>query len=122
MIPELVVPSLEGFNLKPYVTYESENVTQEEFTAKDLFTVVYGGKIQEDFKNGKLTPDGEPLHPSEEEKLTPEEAEIRAAKTGADMFDVDKDEVIAEYKKMHLQSKIKAAENNKKYLRFSDNQ
>lgn len=85
MIPELIVPSLKGFNLKPYVSYKV-NVKQRPFTAKDLFNYVYADKIKKDYKNGELNSKGEPLNPNEYEKLTPEEARLRAEKTGADIF------------------------------------
>lgn len=86
MIPELVVPNLEGFELKPYVSYRTPEIKSEEFTAKHLFNEVYASKINEDFKKGQLTPEGQPLNPSENEQLTPREAEIRAGKTGTDLF------------------------------------
>lgn len=86
MIPEIIVPSLDGFMLKPYVTYRTQEVTQSEFTAQELFNVIYHEKIVQDFEKGKLGPDGEPLEPSENEKLTPEMARARASSTGADMF------------------------------------
>lgn len=87
MIPELIVPSLEGFNLKPYVSYRVEQFTQPGLTAEDLFNEVYSKKIEEDFANGQLDENGEPLNPSEYEKLTPQEAKENAAKTGCDIFD-----------------------------------
>ena len=34
LIPQLVVPDLEGFQLKPYVAYNVPEVTQSEFTAE----------------------------------------------------------------------------------------
>lgn len=86
MIPELIVPDLKDFKLKPYVSYRSLDVYQEPFTPQDLFYAVYGSKIQEDFNKGQLAPDGEPLNPSPEEKLTPKEARAQASKAGADMF------------------------------------
>ena len=86
MIPELIVPNLEGFTLKPYVTYKSEDVYQEEFTAKNLFDAVYAPKIAEDFKNGKLNSSGEALNPSAEESLTVKEARDNASKPCSDMF------------------------------------
>ncbi|CAB3370330.1 Hypothetical predicted protein [Cloeon dipterum] len=86
MIPELIVPDLEGFKLKPYVSYRVADVVQSEFTSQDLFDAVYSKKIVQDFKEGKLSEDGQPLEYSEEEKLTPEEAFRRARKTGSDLF------------------------------------
>ncbi|CAK9801964.1 39S ribosomal protein L41, mitochondrial [Anthophora quadrimaculata] len=90
MIPELIVPSLEDFHLKPYVSYRVPNFTKREYTAKDLFDIVYADKIKEDYKNSQLGPNGEPLNPSEHEKMTPEEAKNRADKTGTDLFQVEK--------------------------------
>ncbi|XP_024226329.1 39S ribosomal protein L41, mitochondrial [Bombus impatiens] len=89
MIPELIVPSLENFHLKPYVSYKVTNVKKREYTAKDLFNLVYADKIKKDFKEGQLNPDGEPLNPNEYEALTPEEARIRAEMTGTDIFQMD---------------------------------
>ncbi|XP_034189681.2 mitochondrial ribosomal protein L41 [Osmia lignaria lignaria] len=92
MIPELVVPSMKNFNLKPYVSYNCMDVKQREFTAKDLFNFVYAEKIKQDYKNNQLNKDGEPLNPSEYEQLTPEEARLRAEKTGTDIFTPTKEE------------------------------
>lgn len=86
MIPELVVPSLKNFHLKPYVSYRVSGITRRAYTPKDLFNLVYADKISQDFKEGHLGPDGEPLNPSEYEKMTPEEAKIKADQTGTDLF------------------------------------
>lgn len=72
--------------LKPYVSYRTPDVVQSEFTPKDLFNAVYSEKIVNDFKNGKITETGEPLEPSPEEQLAPEEAYVQARKTGTDIF------------------------------------
>ncbi|KAL0114061.1 hypothetical protein PUN28_011402 [Cardiocondyla obscurior] len=90
MIPQLIIPSLEGFKLKPYVSYKAERITEPEFTAQDLFDVVYSKKIKEDFANGQLDESGNPLNPSEYEKLTPQQAKDQAGKTGCDLFDEKK--------------------------------
>ncbi|XP_072754149.1 large ribosomal subunit protein mL41 [Anoplolepis gracilipes] len=87
MIPELIVPSLEGFTLKPYVSYRVEEFTEPQLTAQDLFNAVYSKKIKEDFANNQLDENGEPLNPSEYEKLTPQQAKDNASKTGCDIFD-----------------------------------
>ncbi|XP_029665533.1 39S ribosomal protein L41, mitochondrial [Formica exsecta] len=87
MVPELIVPSLEGFTLKPYVSYRVENFTEPEFTAQDLFDAVYSNKIKEDFANNQLAENGEPLNPSDYEKLTQQQAKDNASKTGCDIFD-----------------------------------
>ncbi|CAH0720415.1 unnamed protein product, partial [Brenthis ino] len=86
MIPELIVPDLKDCKLKPYVSYKAEDVIQSEFTSQNLFDAVYSRKIVTDFKEGKLDANGEPLEPSEEEKLRPEEAVQRAKQTGSDIF------------------------------------
>ncbi|KMQ97164.1 39s ribosomal protein mitochondrial [Lasius niger] len=87
MVPELIVPSLEGFTLKPYVSYRVEKFTEPEFTAQDLFDAVYSKKIKEDFANNQLNENGEPLNPNEYEKLTPQQAKDNASKTGCDIFE-----------------------------------
>lgn len=80
MEPELVVPDLEGFELKPYVSYRAEEVQTEPFTAKELFESVYEDSIIEDFENNKL----------DEYNVSPEEiddARLKALQTGADLFE-----------------------------------
>ncbi|XP_076661877.1 mitochondrial ribosomal protein L41 [Halictus rubicundus] len=86
MIPEIIVPSLKDFDLKPYVSYKVKEVENREFTAKDLFDLVYAKKIKADFAENQLDSNGEPLNPSEYEKLTPYEAKLRAEQTGTDIF------------------------------------
>lgn len=86
MIPELVVPDLEGCKMKPYVSYRSTRVVQSEFTPQDLFNAVYADKIRSDFEAGKLDDNGNPLEPNELELLTPKEALDLASKTGSDLF------------------------------------
>ncbi|KAF9788884.1 hypothetical protein SFRURICE_018460 [Spodoptera frugiperda] len=86
MIPELIVPDLKDFDLKPYVSYKAADVIQSEFTPQQLFDAVYSKKIVTDFKQGKLDEDGFPLEPSEDEKLQPDEAVRRAKRTGSDIF------------------------------------
>ena len=44
---------------------------------RDLFNVIYGSKIVQDFKEGKLDREGNPLEPSPLEQLAPEEVCIR---------------------------------------------
>ncbi|OAD59002.1 39S ribosomal protein L41, mitochondrial [Eufriesea mexicana] len=93
MIPELVVPSLKDFHLKPYVSYRATGITKREYTAKDLFNLVYANKIRQDFKKGQLDENGESLNPSEYEKMTAEEARIKAEMTGSDKFQVKRGDV-----------------------------
>jgi len=86
LIPELIVPDLTDFKLKPYVSYRVKDVVQSEFTAKDLFNACYADKIVEDFKKNNLNDNGDPTAPSFEEILNTEEAFLRARKTGCDIF------------------------------------
>merc|ERR1711964_432158 len=53
-VPELVVPDLSECDLKPYVSYKAASAPVDEFTSQELFDSVYGRKIVDDFKNGKL--------------------------------------------------------------------
>ncbi|XP_028171068.1 39S ribosomal protein L41, mitochondrial [Ostrinia furnacalis] len=86
MIPELIVPDLKNCDLKPYVSYRAADVIQSEFTAQQLFDAVYSKKIVTDYKEGKLDVEGNPLEPSKEEKLQPEEAVAAARRTGSDLL------------------------------------
>ncbi|KOB77540.1 Mitochondrial ribosomal protein L41 [Operophtera brumata] len=86
MIPEIIVPDLTNFNLKPYVSYKAADVIQSEFTPQQLFDAVYSKKIVLDYKQGKLDEEGRPLEPSDEEQLQPEEAVAKAKRTGSDIF------------------------------------
>ena len=106
MIPEIMVPDLTGFQvcmlvflelkhylisflffqLKPYVSYRAEDVVIPPLTPEDLFAQVYGSKITADYEKGKLGPDGQPLEPSSEELLTPEEAKARVMRLSSDII------------------------------------
>lgn len=85
-VPEMIVPDLTNFNLKPYVSYRTSNVVQSEFTPEDLFNAVYSTKILDDWNKKQLNEDGTSKKPSEEELLDAEEAFVRARKTGSDYF------------------------------------
>lgn len=85
-IPQIIVPDLTGCQLKPYVSYKAPEVIQSEFTSQDLFNAVYAEKIIDDFKNKRINDDGSPVQPSDNEKLTSDEAWMRARKTGSDIF------------------------------------
>lgn len=80
MEPELIVPDLTDFKLKPYVSHKTEEVYTKPFTAKDLFDRVYSTKVEEAFKRDKL----EELQVPEEQI---DEARLRALQTGADLFE-----------------------------------
>lgn len=86
MVPELIVPDLEGCKMKPYVSYKCPDVVQSEFTSQDLFNAIYAEKIVEDFKQGELNADGTSKAPLPAEMLTKEEAYQNARKTGSDIF------------------------------------
>ncbi|XP_056149403.1 39S ribosomal protein L41, mitochondrial [Lampris incognitus] len=52
MIPEFVVPNLEGFKLKPYVSYRTPDGTDPPLTAESLFAEVVAPQIKKDFEEG----------------------------------------------------------------------
>lgn len=54
MKPELVVPDLKGFDLKPYVTYKAGDVDMPELTARDLYDLTYGDRLRMEFEAGEL--------------------------------------------------------------------
>lgn len=86
MIPDLIVPDLTDFKLKPYVSYRTSEFTQTQFTAEDLFNAVYSSKIVNDWNKKQLNEDGTSKQPSADELLEADEAFIRAKKTGSDIF------------------------------------
>lgn len=86
MIPDLIVPDLTDFDLKPYVSYRTKPFTQTEFTTEDLFNAVYSGKIIDDWNKKHLNEDGTSKDPSVDELLEPELAWLRARQTGSDIF------------------------------------
>ncbi|XP_005802205.1 39S ribosomal protein L41, mitochondrial [Xiphophorus maculatus] len=57
MIPEFVVPHLEGFKLKPYVSYRSPAGTEPPLTAESLFEQVVAPQITRDFRKGTFNKD-----------------------------------------------------------------
>ena len=85
-VPELVVPDLSECELRPYVSYATEDVYQDELTSQDLFNVIYGRKIIEDFKTNKLDADGNSVEPSALEQMSPDNAAMLARQTGSDIF------------------------------------
>ncbi|XP_071754562.1 large ribosomal subunit protein mL41 [Centroberyx gerrardi] len=52
MIPEFVVPNLEGFKLRPYVSYRTPRGTEPPLTTESLFAEVVAPQIQKDFEEG----------------------------------------------------------------------
>lgn len=95
MVPQLIVPNLEGFELKAYVSYRSPDVTQTEFTAEDLFYEVYAPKMVDDWNNKKLDENGQPNEPSKEELMDADDAILAARKTGSDIFQTEKQSGLA---------------------------
>lgn len=57
MIPEFVVPNLEGFKLKPYVSYRSPRGTLPPVTAQSLFAEVAAPRIKKDIEEGTFSED-----------------------------------------------------------------
>lgn len=55
MIPEFVVPNLEGFKLKPYVSYRCPSGTEPPITAESLFDEVVAPQIKKEFKEGTFS-------------------------------------------------------------------
>ncbi|CAF1555709.1 unnamed protein product [Rotaria magnacalcarata] len=54
MEPELVVPDLTDFKLKPYVSYDVTDIKQGQFLARDLFNATYAKSIADEFKRGQI--------------------------------------------------------------------
>lgn len=90
LIPQIVVPDLKGFDLKPYVSYRAPEVYQSEFTPEDLFYSIYANKIIDDWNNKKINEDGTSKEPSSNELLDSYGAQQRARQTGSDIFKADK--------------------------------
>ncbi|XP_061672054.1 large ribosomal subunit protein mL41 [Syngnathoides biaculeatus] len=72
MIPEFVVPNLDGFKLKPYVSYRTPKGIEPPVTAESLFAEVVAPHIKKDFNEGiydnvQLEKYG--FEPTQEEKL-----------------------------------------------------
>ncbi|XP_056313739.1 39S ribosomal protein L41, mitochondrial isoform X2 [Danio aesculapii] len=57
MIPEFVVPNLEGFNLKAYVSYKTPAGTEEPMTPEKLFNEVVAPQIKRDIEEGVFSED-----------------------------------------------------------------
>lgn len=80
MEPELIVPDLTGFELKPYVSYRTEEVDTKPFTAKELFEEVYASKVERAYLEKSV----EHLDVSQEQI---DAARLSAMQTGADLFE-----------------------------------
>ncbi|XP_038062417.1 39S ribosomal protein L41, mitochondrial-like [Patiria miniata] len=55
MIPEIVVPNLDGFTLKPYVSHKCPDTEQPAITARELFDACIAPQVRADFKAGKYS-------------------------------------------------------------------
>ncbi|XP_041958028.1 39S ribosomal protein L41, mitochondrial [Alosa alosa] len=72
MIPEFVVPSLEGFKLRPYVSYRAPEGTEPVLTPKTLFSQTVAPQIKKDIEEGTFDMDNLEkygLDPKQEGKL-----------------------------------------------------
>lgn len=86
MEPELIVPDLEGFNLKPYVSYRTKDIETPEFTSKILFDKVYAPDIlTKVMKNENVE-----VKFNEEEIL---EAKLKALRPCSDLLEPNIDEL-----------------------------
>ncbi|CAK6433449.1 unnamed protein product [Pipistrellus nathusii] len=56
-VPELVVPDLTGFKLKPYVNYRAPAGTDAPLTAEQLFREAVAPAIEKDFRAGTFDPE-----------------------------------------------------------------
>lgn len=81
MEPELVVPDLTDFELKPYVSYRTPDINTEPLTAKSLFDQVYAGKVEKAYKEDNVETIDVP-----EDQI--DQARLRALQTGSDLMEV----------------------------------
>ncbi|XP_030062075.1 large ribosomal subunit protein mL41 isoform X2 [Microcaecilia unicolor] len=54
MVPEFVVPDLNGFHLKPYVSYRAPDGTEEPQSAEKIFMEVVAPLMEKDIKEGSF--------------------------------------------------------------------
>jgi large subunit ribosomal protein L41 len=80
MEPELIVPDLTDFQLKPYVSYRTEEVQTKPFTAKELFDRTYASQVESAFRQDNVETFDVPP-----EKI--DEARLKALQTGSDLFE-----------------------------------
>uniref|UniRef100_A0A8D2Q7I7 Mitochondrial ribosomal protein L41 n=2 Tax=Varanus komodoensis TaxID=61221 RepID=A0A8D2Q7I7_VARKO len=57
MVPQLVVPDLRGFALKPYVSYRAPAGSEPPPSARALFEQVVAPRVEEDVKAGTFDPE-----------------------------------------------------------------
>lgn len=80
MEPELIVPDLTGFELKPYVSYRTEEINTKPFTAKVLFEEVYADEVKKAFNENKVEDFDVP-----QDKI--DQARLKALQTGSDLLE-----------------------------------
>ncbi|KAM7093580.1 large ribosomal subunit protein mL41 [Molossus nigricans] len=56
MVPELVVPELAGFKLKPYVNYRAPPGPDTPLTPAQLFREAVAPAVEKDFRDGTFDP------------------------------------------------------------------
>lgn len=81
MEPELIVPDLTGFQLKPYVSHRAGDIEEAPLTAKGIFDKVYAPEILSRIEAGKPV----------KVRLSSREihiARIKAQQTGSDLMSV----------------------------------
>lgn len=79
MEPELIVPDLTGFQLKPYVSFQAGEIEEPPLTAKAIFDKVYAPEVLSRIEAGKPV----------KTNLSAREihiARIKAQQTGADLL------------------------------------
>lgn len=86
MEPEIIVPNLEGFDLKPYVSYRTKEINTPEFTAKSLFDKVYAADVMEKVMREETVD----VKVDENEIL---DAKLKALRPNSDMLEPDRDEL-----------------------------
>jgi len=91
MEPELIVPDLTDFPLKPYVSYRTNDLESPQLTARVLFNMVYADGIYKNFLEGQIGTEADDETESTTtttEKLIEEAEAARTAaeKTGSDRF------------------------------------
>lgn len=79
MEPELVVPDLTDFKLKPYVSYRTKEVKADELTAESLFKQTYANIIIDSYMGNQRLE-------ITSTKAEAEEARLKHQQTGADLF------------------------------------
>ena len=84
MEPELIVPDLTGFPLKPYVSYRAQELDTPELTAKTLFNLVYADDVYKSFMRGGQC--GRRGNQWDGMIESAEKARAEAEKTGSDRF------------------------------------